>query len=616
MTDELPLGSDFPPATREQWRKLVEAAIKEGSFESRLVTRTYDDLRIEPLYPAHRQAATIPFPRPGSDWTVMQRLDHPRPADANAEALHDAANGATGLALVFAGATGAYGYGLPVDEQAISCALEEIDLRRIVFDIDCHALPTDIANMVAAVRKRSSIAATEIDIRFGLDPIGAVAASGGAALASGRIGIELCAAVSELSGQGFRGPFAVADGRLVHNAGGSEAQELAYVLAVGVEYLRMLEGAGIALAAARAMIYFRLSIDAQQFLTMSKLRALRKLWARVEQSCGLRPAPILIAAETAWRMMTRRDPHVNMLRTTIAVIAAGLGGADSITVLPFTMALGLPDRFARRIARNTQLVLSEESNLAKVADPAAGAGGIESVTEELCRASWKGFQEIESAGGICAALQQSLIQQKIAAVRAERERAVATRKDAITGTSDFPDLAELPVSVAEGAPRMPVHHSAPLFAPFPSFRLAQPFEELRDASDRIFAKSGVRPQIFLACLGEASHFSARANFARNLFAAGGIEAIGGEAFRSNEEMIGAFRSRNVRLACLCSTDEIYAREGAAAAAALRNAGATVWLAGRPKTHADELRKAGVSGFVFAGCDALAELRAAHRVLQS
>jgi methylmalonyl-CoA mutase len=374
----------------------------------------------------------------------------------------------------------------------------------------------------------------------------------------------------------------------------------------------MFEGAGIPLPAARTLTYFRVAADAEQFLTMSKLRALRKLWARVEQSCRLEPAPILIAAETAWRMMTRRDPYVNMLRSTIAVVAAGLGGADLVTALPFTMALGLPDRFARRIARNTQLVLSEESNLARVSDPAAGAGAIEAMTEQLCRTAWREFQEIERAGGVEAALQRSLIQQNVAAVRQARERAVATRKDAITGTSDFPDLAELPVAVADVAPAPLAYTGAPVFARLPPIRLAQPFEELRDASDRKLAESGARPQILLACLGGVSDFSARANFARSLFAAGGIEAIGGDTFRNNEEMIAAFRSSKARLACLCSSDEIYSRQGPAAAAALRSAGATVWLAGRPN---EDLRKAGVCGFIFTGCDALAELRAAHQALQ-
>ena len=182
------------------------------------------------------------------------------------------------------------------------------------------------------------------------------------------------ALVGELVGLGFRGPFAVADGRIVHNAGGSEAQELAFTLGSAVAYLRALEAGGTPLDAARGMIYFRLAADADQFLTIAKFRALRKLWARVEQACGLAPKRAYVSAETAWRMMTQRDPWVNLLRTTIAVFSAGVGGADAIGALPHTAALGLPDGFARRIARNTQLLLLEESNLAKVSDPVAGSG--------------------------------------------------------------------------------------------------------------------------------------------------------------------------------------------------------------------------------------------------
>ena len=201
--------------------------------------------------------------------------------------------------------------------------------------------------------------------------------------------------IRDLADQGFRGPFAVADGRIIHNAGGSEAQELAFAIAAAVDYLRALEASGVPLDAARGMIYFRLAADADEFLTIAKFRAIRKLWARVEAACGLAPKPTTVAAETAWRMMTKRDPYVNMLRTTIAVTAAGLGGADNIAVLPHTAALGLPDAFARRVARNTQLILLEESNLAKVADPAAGSGAIEDLTAKLCAAAWAQFQEIE-----------------------------------------------------------------------------------------------------------------------------------------------------------------------------------------------------------------------------
>ena len=207
MTDELPLGSEFPPATAEQWRKLVAAVLKSASFDERLVRRTYDGLRVEPLYPPQRDAAAIPFPRTGSAWTILQRVDHPRPADANAEALHDIVNGATGLALIFAGAAGGYGYGLPLDEEAISRALQGVDFGRTLIDIDCHALPAATAKLMGALCKRRSIAAPDANIRFGFDPVGAMSASGGAALAGGEIGSVLCAGVHALLEARFRGPF-------------------------------------------------------------------------------------------------------------------------------------------------------------------------------------------------------------------------------------------------------------------------------------------------------------------------------------------------------------------------------------------------------------------------
>jgi methylmalonyl-CoA mutase len=315
-------------------------------------------------------------------------------------------------------------------------------------------------------------------------------------------------------------------------------------------------------------------------------------------------------------MMTKRDPYVNMLRATIAVVAAGLGGADAITVLPFTMALGLPERFARRIARNTQLVLLEESNLARVTDPAAGAGGPEDMTEQLCRAAWIQFQEIERAGGAWAALEQGMIQQKVAAVRAARQLGVARRKDAFTGTSDFPDLAEAPVSVLDVAPVALSPPSALAFEPLPRIRLAEPFEALRDASDRVLARTGARPKIFLANLGTPADFTAPASFAKNFFAAGGIEAAGNDGFASRDAMIEAFKASGAKLACLCSSDEVYAREAVPATQALRRAGAVVWLAGRPGALEGELTQAGVSAFVFAGGDALAALRAAQGLIAS
>ncbi len=222
---------------------------------------------------------------------------------------------------------------------------------------------------VAEYIKRKGINPAACDIRFGLDPLGSRAVRGSSPNDWAEIVTAVTSVVKDLAAMGFKSRLAAADGRVIHDAGGSEVQELVYVLAAGTAYLRAIEQAGIALEDAQGMIYARLSADADQFLTLAKFRALRLLWARIEQACGLAPKPLFVAADTAWRMLTQRDPYVNMLRSTIATFSAGLGGANTVTVLPHTLALGLPDPFARRAARNTQLVLLEESNLAKVSDP-------------------------------------------------------------------------------------------------------------------------------------------------------------------------------------------------------------------------------------------------------
>jgi methylmalonyl-CoA mutase len=314
-------------------------------------------------------------------------------------------------------------------------------------------------------------------------------------------------------------------------------------------------------------------------------------------------------------MMSRREPYVNMLRTTIAVAAAGLGGADSITALPHTAPLGLPDAFARRVVRNTQLILLEESNLAKVGDPAAGSGALEDLTGKLCAAAWSLLQEIEAAGGAWAALERGLVQRKVAAVRDRRLQAVARRKDALTGTSDFADLKETPPAVLDVPPIVaPKEATAALtIEPLPRIRLAEPFERLRDASDHILAQTGGRPKIFLANLGRLSDFTARAAFARNFFEAGGIEALTSDGFGSRDEMAAAFQASGARLACLCSSDKVYAADAADAATALAGA-AHIYLAGRPRELEPALKAAGVGTFIFAGCDVLATLDAAYKIL--
>ena len=613
--EELAFATEFPAATREQWLKLVDGVLKGAPFDKRLVAKTYDGLSIQPLYSRDAGAKPVAARAPGAAWTVMQRVDHPDPAAANEQALHDLENGATGLTMVMAGSLNANGFGLDASPETLARALDGIYLDAgVAIDFNVSAETRDAAKNFAALVTRLGIAPSAVEMRASLNPLGGVAATGVEARPWKELAPYFAGLVQELAGQGFRGPFAVADGRVIHNAGGSEAQELAFALASAVTYLRALEAGGVALDAARRMIYFRLATDADQFLSIAKFRAIRKLWARVEQACGLAPAPTYVAAETAWRMMTRRDPSVNILRSTVAVVAAGLGGADAVTVLPFTAALGLPDAFARRIARNTQLVLLEESHLAKVSDPAAGAGGIEDLTGQLCTTAWTLFQEIEAAGGTDVALAQGLIQRKVAATRAEREKNIARRRDALTGTSEFPNVHEAAAHVLDVAPRpASTGDRSPLA--LPRIRLAEPFEELRDASDRMLGAKGTRPKIFLANLGKLSDFTARTLFAKNVFEAGGIKAISNDGFAGRDEMVAAFKASGAKLACLCSSDKVYEAEAVDAAKALTAAGASrIYLAGRPGELEAALKAAGVQDFIYVGCDVVATLRAAQRQL--
>jgi methylmalonyl-CoA mutase len=611
--EDLAFAGEFPAATREVWVRLVDGVLKGAPFEKRLVSRTYDGLTIQPLYPRDANARPVAARAPGAAWRVMQRADHPDPAAANKQALHDLENGATGLTIICKGSINANRYGLDSSLETLERVLDGVYLDAgVVIDFNVAAETRDAAKNFAALVKKRGIAPKSVEMRAALNPLGHNAATGSAVRPWQEMAPYFAGLVQELASEGFRGPFAVADGRVIHNAGGSEAQELAFALANAVTYLRALEAAGVALDAARRMIYFRLAADADQFLTIAKFRAIRKLWARVEEACGLAPAPTYVAAETAWRMMTRRDPYVNILRSTVAVFAAGVGGADAITVLPFTAAIGLPDGFARRIARNTQLVLLEESHLAKVGDPTAGAGSIEDLTQQLCAASWTLFQTIEKAGGAVAALEAGLIQSKVAATCAAREKNIAQRRDALTGTSEFPDIHEGTVQVLDVAPHPPGAKPVPTFAALPRIRLAEPFEKLRDAADAALKKTGARPRVFLANLGKLSDFTARTLYARNFFEAGGIEAVSNDGFVSRDDMIAAFKTSGARLACLCSSDKVYVGEAVAAAQALKSAGAArIYLAGRPGELEAALNGAGVQHFIYAGCDVLASLAEAH-----
>ncbi|MFO1167827.1 MAG: methylmalonyl-CoA mutase family protein [Rhodoblastus sp.] len=604
---DMPYASAFPPVEEARWRELATAALKGAPFE-RLVGKTYDGAAIQPLY-APAAAAPQPGRAQAGAWSILARVDAADPKTANELALTDLENGAGGLQLAFAGAAGAYGFGLPATEAAIEAALAGVFLDAgAPVEIDAPGHGRDVATALAAYVAKQKVDPKATLISFGLDPLGALA-RGAISHPFSEVAPHMVEAVKTLSAAGFAGPFCVADARIVHAAGGTEAQELAYAISAALAYLRALEAGGIALDVAAKAISFRLAVDADEFLGVAKIRALRRLWARVEEACGLKPSAAHVHAETAWRMMTRRDPYVNMLRATVAVFSAAVGGADRISVLPFTQAVGLPDEFARRVARNTQLVLLEESNLDKVADPTAGAGGFETLTAELCDKAWALVQASEKAGGLAQQIASGALKADVEKAAAERAKNVARRKEALTGASEFPDIAEKPVSVLAPIPAA----AAPAGALVPH-RLSEAYEALRDKSDALAAK-GKRPSVFLANLGPIAAFTARTTFAKNFFEAGGIEAPGNDGFATPEAAADAYAASGAPIACICSSDALYAEQAEATARALKAKGAKlVILAGRGGDKEAAYAAAGVGDYIFAGADVLATLDRAWKAI--
>lgn len=608
---ELPLARDFPPAEEAAWKALVEKALKGAPFAS-LESKSYDGIVIEPLYRPTPDAHVVPGRAPGMPWDVMQRIEIADGKTANTQILEDLNNGASGIALVFQGSIGDYGYAVPPSEDVLKAAFDEVHFEwGVPIELQLGPLCKDAALMLANIVHQRGIKPTDVNIRFGFDPIGVLAANGWNNVIWPDMANVFASLAAELVEQGFVSPMAVGDGRPVHAAGGTEAQELAFALSTALAYMRASHEGGVPLDQARRLVFFRLAADQNQFLTTAKFRALRKLWSRVEEACGLEPEPAFVTAETAWRMMTKRDPHGNIVRGTIAALAAAVGGANAVTVLPFSAAAGLPDAFARRVARNTQTILLEESNLYRVADPAAGSGALETLTRELCVEVWKLFQQIEAEGGPAEALHAGLIQKEVAKARAAREAAIGRRKDSLIGTSDFPDLAEAEISVLEAERSAPCDGEQ-MAEPLRPMRLAEQFEALRDRSDKYLAAHGTRPKIFLACLGRAADFNARASFAKSLFEAGGIEAVVPEGAQSLDDVVQGFEASLAKLVCLCSSDKVYADKGAKAARALKDVGADhIYLAGKPGDLEAALKDAGVESFVAAGGDALETLRGAY-----
>ena len=551
-----PLAAQVDPPSREAWLALVGKVLKGADFDKRLVSRTADGLTIQPLYTradALQGAAAVGRSGwyPGG-WDVRQRRAEIDPEAANAAILDDLQNGATSVLLQIT-APGQAGLGYGADP--LGAALTGVFLDGCTIALDARENTLDAVGSLLEIWRAAGIGENKRRGAFNYDPLGVLAKTG-TLYYPARRSCEIAAKLAVDSRTMSHVTALVADGRPYHEAGASEAQELAAMLATLVAYLRACEAAGLRPRMALGQIAVGLAADADLFLGIAKLRAARRLVARVAEASGAGSAAegMQFAAHTSERMMARRDPWVNLLRTTAACAAAAFGGAESITVLPYTWALGQPDAFARRIARNTHLVLQEESAAARVIDPAHGAWYVEKLTDDLARTAWALFQEIEARGGMAAALESGFIQGEIARVAEARAGDIAHGRIELTGVSAFPRLAEDGVTVAPHPPYDTVVKGGTAVEPLPARRLAAPYERLRDAADAHALRTGRRPQVFLACLGDLALHAARATWMRNYLAAGGIEAIASDPLHTSADAGAAFAASGVPLTCLCSSD--------------------------------------------------------------
>lgn len=596
-----------------QWQNAVAGVLAKsrrvdpaelGPEPQRLLeTVTYDDVTVNPLYGVRDERPEAPLPGEfpyvrgasatrdvNAGWLVSARFGDANAAAVNERILAGLENGVSALWLQVGGQN------LPVGDLAAALDKVLLDLAPITLDAGTDVVPAADA-LYALLDARTDVAdRTAVRIALGAAPL--------TSAFSGRVDITVADAIVLAAAAADRAETVRAltvDGTAFHNAGASDTEELGAAIAAGLDYLRELVTAGHTAAAALGQIEFRFAATDDQFQTIAKFRAGRQLWARIAQvvgAAGEGNAPQ--HAVTSAAMMTQRDPWVNMLRTTLAAFGAGVGGADSVTVLPFDVALptGVLDAsevFAERIARNTQLLLLEESNLGRVLDPGAGSWYVEELTAQVAAKAWEFFQRIEAAGGYRAALDAGVISERIAATRARRDADIAHRRTSVTGVNEFPNLGEnpLPADVADSG----------AFAA----RYAAPFEALRDRSDAFLAATGARPTVLLAPLGPVAEHNVRSTFASNLLASGGIDAVNPGPLEL-DTIVQAVADSGATIAVLCGTDTRYGSDAGPAVAALRAAGiSTVLLAGPEKAVGDVEGEARPDGFLTAKIDAIAAL---------
>ncbi len=695
---------DFDPVSYDTWRSAVETELKGADFDRRLVSHLYEGIDLQPVYtardterrPAPGHAGRAPFTR-GSHavggalcgWDIRQEFAEPEPDLLNAAVLRDLTGGVTSIHIRLDAATRA---GLDPDAPGASglvghdgcsivtlddldAALNEVRLDIASVSLEAGASFTSASSLLMALWARRGLGSDQARGALNADPLSVLARDGHLPVPTPQALAQMARLARHTAAHYPRVTAVRVGSAPYHHAGATAVQDLAFSIATGIEYLRALTDAGLEIEAAARQLLFSYGVGCNFFLAASKLRAHRRLWWRVmsvlgasDDACRAR-----IHVKPSKRVLTRHDPWVNLLRNTATTFAASVGGAEIVTTMPLDAAIGLPDEFSRRIARNTQVILQEESHLHAVADPAGGSWFVESLTDELAAKAWTIVQEIEREGGMARAIESGWVGSQLDAALIPRLRNIATRKDSVTGVSAFPLAGEKPLqkrepvawevrdravnrllartTVAEADQALAVlaedvatdnahtvAHAVKAAAagatvgeiesvlrtgaepvhitPIHPHPYAEAFEELRDACDRYEAMCGHPPRVYLAAFGTPAEHTARVGFSHGFFEAGGFEVAESppldkpDAIEAAEE---AFGHSGASIAVICSSDQKYPELVPLAAKVLRRGGAKhVVLAGHPGDHEEAYRAAGVDTFIYLKCDVVGTLTALLR----
>lgn len=611
MTEkEQKLFADFAPVTTEEWEAKINADLKGRDYERALVWKTYEGFNVRPYYRQENLESlkyldTLPgeFPfvrgnkKTGNDWLIRQNIFISDFETANKKALEILGKGVTSLGFYFSDCEN-------VTKEDLGVLLKDICLEAAEINLVCPDDSSKCAELFAEYVADGKWANENVLASASIDPIGTFILKGKLAkdaILKLKLVVEKTKVLPKFRVIGVHGKFFA-------NSGSSIVQELAFSLAQGAEYLTQLTELGMNIDDVAKSIKFNFGVGNNYFMEIAKLRAARLLWAQVVKAYGPESdcsAKLIAHSETNRYNLTVYDPHVNMLRTQTEAMSAALGGAHSITVLPFNAIYETPTEFSERIARNQQILLKEESYLDKVSDPGAGSYYIENLTDSLVKQAWSLFLTVQEKGGFVAAFREGFIQKEITEMAAKRNLNIALRRENLLGTNQFPNFTEKITTKLDSSIFEPVdltRKDAEVETLKP-YRGAQAFETLRYSTD-IYSKTNKLPVVFMLTIGNLTFRKARAQFSCNFFAVAGFTVIDNNGFKTIEEGIAAAKAANADIIVLCSSDEEYAELAPKAAELVENE--ILVIAGAPAC-ADELKEKGIKNFIHVKSNILEEL---------